>query len=706
MNWLFDKHRSFKPGKSIYLLSFKARMKRSQIVLSLVLFTVQIAQAQVPRLVKDIFIGPQESFPNSFTAAGDELYFEANDGIHGFELWKTRGDSAFLVRDIYPGASNSGISLMISFGDAVYFSAQDGVHGQELWKAIGDTAYMVKDLNPLGNSAPEEFFVHGSDLYFSAGDGLTGRELYRLHNDSIRRVQDINPGNLSSTPSRMTAVGSWLYFNAHIGNDTDELWMTDGDTVIKVKGIPYIRFSPPLGHTTLGNSLYFTSETGTTGRELWKAQGDTAFLIQDIYPGTGNSNLVHFTVLDNTLYFSANDGNSGQELWKLEADVLSLVHDAVAGAGSSSPYGLSVVGNDLYYVAGINSNDRKLYRVQGNTVAPVSVPGDLNQATIALNTVMGNRMFFIAGSASTGNELWVVEGNDVELVKDIRQGVDGSNPLNLTAVGDVLYFNADDGIHGKEAWTVLGDKAFLVKDIADGIPSGNALNFTSTGKALYFHAFDLDHGTELWKLDVPVYSQIDTSVCYGFQFGNRYLTQSGSYTDSLTTADNRDSFVYLNLIIPNVNVAIGRINSTLTAFTNNGQYQWVSCDHNFDTIGGATGKSFTPDSSGYYAVIINEQGCIDTSDCLEVNLLGIDLAKNLAVQVYPNPATKVLHIAFEGELSESYSLDLFDLNGRKVFSASQDQLESEIQTGHLARGIYTLRISTGTVTGYYKVVLR
>jgi ELWxxDGT repeat protein len=150
-------------------------MKRSQIVLAILLFAIQSAMAQVPFLVKDLYAGANDANPTNFTKAGDALYFLANDGPANFELWKTAGDSAFLVKDIYPGAPLSSIRYLTSIGSAVYFSAEDGVHGHELWKAEGDTAYMVKDINPTGNSLPQELLAMGDDLYFTAGNGITGR---------------------------------------------------------------------------------------------------------------------------------------------------------------------------------------------------------------------------------------------------------------------------------------------------------------------------------------------------------------------------------------------------------------------------------------------------------------------------------------------------------------------------------------------------
>jgi hypothetical protein len=42
-----------------------------------------------PFLVKDIFPGSSNSYPLYLTALGNTLFFRANDGVNGRELWKS-----------------------------------------------------------------------------------------------------------------------------------------------------------------------------------------------------------------------------------------------------------------------------------------------------------------------------------------------------------------------------------------------------------------------------------------------------------------------------------------------------------------------------------------------------------------------------------------------------------------------------------------
>ncbi len=66
-------------------------------------------RADTPYLVKDIWPGSSSSEPDILTNLNGPIFFQANDGVHGWELWKSDGTEAGtqMVKDINTGAGNS-----------------------------------------------------------------------------------------------------------------------------------------------------------------------------------------------------------------------------------------------------------------------------------------------------------------------------------------------------------------------------------------------------------------------------------------------------------------------------------------------------------------------------------------------------------------------------------------------------------------------
>lgn len=136
--------------------------------------------------VKDINPGTAPSQPRNLTVVKDQLFFVADDGVHGRELWSSDGTSTGtkLHADIAVGKLGSEPSELTAVEEYLFFSAYTGAGGREAW--VSDTreqgAFEVQGIAPGAMHAnPSDFVRSGWDLYFVASDSTDyGRELRAL----------------------------------------------------------------------------------------------------------------------------------------------------------------------------------------------------------------------------------------------------------------------------------------------------------------------------------------------------------------------------------------------------------------------------------------------------------------------------------------------------------------------------------------------
>ncbi|HVN83995.1 MAG TPA: ELWxxDGT repeat protein [Candidatus Binatia bacterium] len=427
--------------------------------------------------------------PQHLVAAGSALYFTADDGTHGVELWRSDGTAAEtrIVKDIRPGSDSSAPDSLVNVNGTIFFTADDGVHGRELWKSDGTDA---------------------------------GTEL----------VADLSPGADSTALQNLTAVGDLLYFTAESLFGV-ELWMSDGTDAgtVLVKDInPGAADSRPSWLTPFKGALYFAADDGQTGVELWRSDGSSAGTVRvaDINPGSASAGVQYLTQAGSTLFFGADDGQHGQELWRTDGTssgtrlVKNIFQGTVPDAGSN-PQSLTNVNGTLFFAATSLDEGTELWRSDGTEAGTVLVsnidPRPQSSSSPQNLTAVGNTLFFTADDGAHGRELWRSNGTaaTTTLVRDIVPGPPSGSPSNLINAQGALLFSASDGTSGVEPWRSDGTESgtIVLQDINSGPASSDPGRFTVVGNNVDFVANNGQTGFELWTVSVPTVAQICSGDC-------------------------------------------------------------------------------------------------------------------------------------------------------------------------------------------------
>jgi subtilisin-like proprotein convertase family protein len=194
---------------------------------------------------------------------------------------------------------------------------------------------------------------------------------------------------------------------------------------------------------------------------------------------------------------------------------------------------------------------------------------------------------------------------------------------------------------------------------------------------------------------------IDTQMAcetYTWIDGNTYTEDNNSATFVLINSAGCDSIITLDLTIfqNNINTNLSLTDTSIIADEIDATYRWLNCNDSLHIIG-ETERIFYPDSSGFYAVELTQNTCVDTSICAEITEISIYELLNPNFSIYPNPTSGKLRI----DCFDSVLIKLYDQKANLIKTTNK----KEIDISEQAKGVYFIQIITNDGSITKKIIL-
>ena len=420
---------------------------------------------------------------------GNLMYFLADDGTNGAEIWRTDATTAgtSLLKNIVPG--NEGIkSVHYSALGSDVILAVASASGFAIWKTDGtpDGTTLVKNIYTGSDAEDWAGRIAGADGFvcFAANDGVNGPELWRTDGTAAgtKMIKNISPF-ASSFPQFLTAWNGKILFYHDNSTNGYELWVSDGTEggTALVKDInPGANSSNSfpaefnLVATPLG--VFFNPNDGVNGRELWISDGTPAGtrLVKNINPAndtpgaflSGNPAEYQETAFfKDKFYFNGFDDANGKELWATDGTTAgtALVKDAAPGAAWMTLYRTVTTADRLFFIGETFIDDFQLYVTDGTAAGTqqlkyIDAPGFYDGPDVTSPMVSYvNRAWFAGRTFGFGSELWKSDGTTAgsAMAADINFGPADGSPKHPTVLGDRIIFYAISPNSGHELYSYI-----------------------------------------------------------------------------------------------------------------------------------------------------------------------------------------------------------------------------------------------------------
>jgi ELWxxDGT repeat protein len=372
------------------------------------------------------------------TERGPRFFFDADDGIHGRELWVSDGTSVgtAMLGDMETGDAIDWNAEITAWQQGVVFTT-NGQQGHRMWWSNGSVTTSIWQAPWFSGSASSELLNQSSaltslgqgvlvgdesGLWFVAKESQIGLEMMLLTVEGQLQTYDLQPFGDSSPSTGISIDGGFVVVAsdgtgrqlAQLDVDGGYQWITS----IKREGTttPVSVMAPAFGIQRLGDVLVFDVVYRGADATLFGYSLSTGGLQELSSSILAPGHSLDVVSDGHLIWFDCVLATTGMEICHTDGTPsgTTLTVDLMPGISSSQPRALASIDSKVYVLAqGIDST-----------------------------------------GTNSGHSLWSIEGFSAQLALDVWSGSGNNSNAgtygSLTATSNHLLFIADDGVHGHE----------------------------------------------------------------------------------------------------------------------------------------------------------------------------------------------------------------------------------------------------------------
>jgi ELWxxDGT repeat protein len=409
-------------------------------------FTSEISLASPPRLIKDIRSGSTSSDAYghiSPVSVNGLLFFIADDGEHGEEIWQSDGTNkgTKLFMELALGSEGKEPSNLTAIGDNLFLTIKSEEIDNQSYHELLKINTLTKEVTSLKKARDTVPNLPAGTLFPGIG------ALHKAEDTLLFRIGDTE--------------GNWQWHT----------WVTDGTVDGTKKAETEIQ--PHKKWFRLKDKFIFQSD-----RTLWESNGVDTEAVEIINEDYENifyyvSYSEEILKINSALFFlSMGDEEDGfpqrqYHLWKYDETGISLIKELPIKpqilVEQINEHGLNFEGlinaNGKMIFLADSQYVEELWVSDGTTAGTKVIKSQRGRDFNRLTNVGGTTFFKIAGSFDVPiDELWKTDGTTegTLLVKIFEEGyyID-----NFISINDTLFFTRRNSSHPDELWQSDGTEA-------------------------------------------------------------------------------------------------------------------------------------------------------------------------------------------------------------------------------------------------------